>query len=151
MFSRIWRRSIWHPDSITPDEWKFRWLKRIWLPAYDLFAIAAGIWAAAFGSPILYHLLGDTGAVDALGIVFAGIATACLLGVAFPDLYKLEIASKILLVSALGAYAAAIVIFNAQGDSTSWFVAFVVLMTLPLPLFRLNLLGEEIKERREQE
>lgn len=151
MLSRIWRRSIWHPDSISPDEWKFRWLKRIWLPIYDFLAVGAGIWASIFGSPILYSLLGDSSTVDVLGLSFSLIAFACLLGVAFPDLYKLEIGSKILLISMLGAYAAAIVVFNAQGDSTSWFVAFIVLMTLPLPLFRLNLLGEEIKERRERE
>lgn len=151
MISRLWRRSIWHPDSISPEEWKYRWLKRVWLPVYDLFAIGAGIWAAIFGSSILYHLLGDTGAVDALGIAFAFVAFICLMGVIFPELYKIEIVGKIALIGMLGAYAGSIIAFNANGDSTSWFVAFIVVMTLPLPLFRLNLLGEEIKERRNQE
>lgn len=147
--ARLWRRSIWHPDSIPPEEWKYRWLKRVWLPIYDLFAIAAGFWAAAFGSPILYRLLGDGIAVDILGMMFAFVGTLCFLGIAFPSLYRIEIFGKILLIGMLGAYAAAIALFNANGDTTSWFVAFVVLMTLPLPFFRLNLLGEEIKERRE--
>jgi hypothetical protein len=152
MLRKFWRRSIWHPDSLPPEEWKYRWLKRIWLPAYDLLAIGAGIWAAAFGSPVLHRLLGENAfAMDALGIAFAIIATVCLAGVSFPGLYRLEIAGKAALVGLLGAYAGAVVLFNANGDITSWFVAFVILMTLPLPLFRLNLLGEEIKERRNEE
>lgn len=147
MFSRLWRQSIWHPDAVPPEEWKYRWLKRIWLPAYDLLAIAAGIWAAVAGSPLLYTMFGSGGTVDALGIAFAIAATVCLAGVAFPALYKVEILGKVLLVGMLGAYAAAITL----SDSDAWFVSYVVLMTLPLPLYRLNLLGEEIKERRNQE
>jgi hypothetical protein len=101
---------------------------------------------------VLHRLLGENAfAMDALGIAFAIIATVCLAGVSFPGLYRLEIAGKAALVGLLGAYAGAVVLFNANGDITSWFVAFVILMTLPLPLFRLNLLGEEIKERRNEE
>lgn len=147
-FRRLWRHSIWHPDSVQPEEWKYRWLLRIWLPLYDLMGIMAGVWAALFGSPVLYRLLGDTFMVDLLGVAFAIIAAVCMMGVIFPRVYRLEIVGKILLVAMLGGYAGAIVLFNTSNDITSWFVAFIVAMTLPLPLFRLNLLGEEIKERR---
>ena len=145
---RFWRRSIWHPDSVQPEEWKYRWLLRIWLPLYDLLGIMAGVWAALFGSPVLHRLLGDSVTVDVFGTSFAVISAICMFGVIFPRLYRMEIVGKIMLVALLGGYAGAIVLFNANDDITSWFVAFIVAMTLPLPLFRLNLLGEEIKERR---
>lgn len=144
------RHTIWHPDAIGVDEWKYRSLKRWWLPLYDLIAVLAGVWAFLYGSPILHRLFPAEYIVDVVGLVFAFVALVCLVAVVMPKLYKVEIVGKIVLVALLLSYAAAIVIFNAQGDITSWFVAFVVLLSIPLPMFRLGLLGEEIKERREE-
>lgn len=147
---RLWRASIWHPDAVPPDEWKFRSLKRVWLPVYDLLAIGAGVWAALFGSPVL-HSLFNKPMIDALGVLLAVVATVCLLGVAFPALWRWEIVGKTILVGLLGAYAASVVLFRTNPDPSSGFVAFVIVLALPLPIFRLTLLGEEIKERREEE
>lgn len=145
---RLWRASIWHPDAIPPDEWKYRSLKRFFLPVYDLLAVGAGIWAALFGSPVLHELF-DGQVIDVMGVLLATVATVCLLGVAFPRMWKWEIAGKVVLVALLGAYAAAVVLFRTNPDPGSGFVAFVIVLSLPLPVFRLALLGEEIKERRE--
>lgn len=147
---RLWRASIWHPDAMPPDEWKYRSLKRLWLPVYDLLAIGAGIWAALFGSPVLHELF-DGPVIDAMGILLTAVATVCLLGVIFPPLWRWEICGKVLLVALLGAYAAAVVLFRTNPDPGSGFVAFVIVLSLPLPIFRLTLLGEEIKERRDEE
>jgi hypothetical protein len=149
--TRLWAASIWHPQAVDPEEWKYRNLMRLWLPMYDLLAILAGIWAMLFGSPILHRLLGDDGYIDLVGGALAVISAVCLVGVVFPALARLEAWGKQVLVGLLGAYAGAIVIFNASGDITSWFVSFIVLMTLPLPLFRLAMLGEEKKESREDQ
>lgn len=145
---RLYRASIWHPDAIPPEEWKFRSLKRIWLPVYDLVAIGAGIWAALLGSPVL-HALFDEPVIDVLGYLLTAVATVCLFGVAFPRLWRWEIVGKVTLVGLLAAYAASVVLFRTNPDPSSGFVAFVIVLSLPLPIFRLTLLGEEIKERRE--
>lgn len=146
---RLWELSIWHPTAIEPDEWKFRNLMRVWLPIYDFLGIFAGLWAAGFGSPILHRLFPDGYTIDILGYALALISGVCMLGVVFPRIPRVETVGKMLLVGLLGSYAAAIGIFNASGEITSWFVVFIVLMVLPLPLFRLGMLGEEKKERRE--
>lgn len=147
---RLWRASIWHPDAIPPDEWKYRNLKRVWLPIYDIIAIGAGVWAAIFGSPLL-HSLFDGPVIDAMGITLAAVATVCLAGVVFPRLWKMEIAGKVTLMSLLGAYAFTVAMFRANPDPAAGFVAFVLVLAIPLPMFRLQLLGEEIKERRDEE
>lgn len=142
------RATIWHPDAISPDEWKYRDLKRVWLPAYDVLAICAGVWAALYGSPVLHELF-DEPVIDAMGVLLVIVATVCLLGVIFPKLWRWEICGKVLLIALIAAYAAAVVLFRSNPAPQSGFVAFVIILALPLPIFRLTLLGEEIKERRE--
>lgn len=146
----IARASIWHPDAIPPDEFKYRSLKRVWLPLYDGVAVGAGLWAAAFGSPLL-HSLFDAQVIDVMGILLAAVATVCFLGVAFPALWRVEIAGKVTLMALLGSYAFAVALFRTNPDPAAGFVAFILALALPLPLFRLTLLGEEIKERRDEE
>lgn len=145
----LWRASIWHPDAIPPEEWKYRSLKRVWLPVYDLVTIGAGIWATLFGSPVLYELFGEP-VIDAMGMLLTLVAAICLFGVAFPRLWRWEIGGKALLVALLAAYAGAVVLFRANPAASAGFVAFIIVLALPLPSFRLILLGEEIKERREE-
>lgn len=146
----LWRETVWHPDAIPPDEWKFRSLKRLWLPVYDVIAVLAGIWATAFGSPILHRLF-DENVIDLMGMTLTVAAAVCLLGVAFPRLWRVEIAGKVILVALLGGYAIAVMFFRANPDPSAGFIVFVLLLALPAPLFRLSLLGEEIKERRDDE
>ncbi len=143
---RLWRASIWHPDAIPPDEWKFRNLKRVWLPLYDLIAVFAGIQAIAYGSTMLNRLF-HPDMVDLLGMALTLTASVCFLGVAFPALWRIEIVGKIVLVSLIAAYVVAIIVF-AKPPGPSLFVVGMLTFGLPLAFFRLKLLGEEIKERR---
>ena len=148
MRSLVWlyRASIWHPDAIPPDEWKFRSLKRVWIPLYDLVAAGAGIWALFFGSPILHRLFAN-GVVDFAGGVFAVSALVCLAGISFPRLWRVEIIGKLILLALLGTYAVCVAIFRSNPDQSALFVCFILVLAIPLPLFRLTLLGEEIKDR----
>lgn len=143
---RVWRASIWHPDAIPPDEWKYRNLKRVWLPAYDFVAIGAGVWAVLFGSPLL-HSLFDKPVIDLMGLTLALVATVCLLGAAFPRLWRVQLGGKIVLLALLGLYAFIVAVFRTNPDPAAGFVVFVLVLALPLPAFGLELLGEEIKER----
>jgi len=144
--ARVFAASIWHPDAIPSDEWKYRNLKRVWLPVYDLIAILAGITAAVQGSPILNRLFNEQ-LVGSLGVALAVVATVCLAGVAFPRLWAGEIIGKTLLVGLVAAYATTILVFPAT-LTPNHLVVLMLAVSLPLPLFRLGLLGEEHKERR---
>lgn len=142
----LWRASIWHPDAIPPDEWKFRNLKRVWLPLYDMIAIFAGVQAVLFGSTILNRLFPPS-LVDLLGVILTIVATVCLGGVAFPRLWVVEIIGKVLLVGLVAGYVTTILMFS-ENPGPNLFVVGMLTFGLPLAFFRLNLLGEEFKERR---
>jgi len=145
MLRRLWRASIWHPATIPPDEWKYRNLKRVWLPLYDLIAVFAGVQAVAFGSELLNRIFGPA-AVDLLGCLFTATAVVCLLGVSFPSLWRVEIVGKVMLVGMVAGYVTAILFFS-RPPGPSLFVVGMLAFGLPLAMFRLNLLGEELKER----
>ncbi|GAA4774731.1 hypothetical protein [Microbacterium gilvum] len=147
LLRRLWRASIWHPEAIPADEWKFRNLKRVWLPLYDCIAIYAGIQAMLYGSTLLNRLFPPEW-VDSLGLLFTFVATVALLGVAFPRLYAVEIAGKVVLVGLVAGYVAAIIFFSRSPEPNT-FVVGMLAFGLPLAMFRLNLLGEEMKERRQ--
>lgn len=142
----LWRRTIWHPRAIPPEEWKFRNLKRVWLPIYDLIAIWAGVQAVAYGSSILNRLFPPS-LVDVLGVALAVAATVCLAGVIFPHLWKVEIVGKVLLVGLIAGYITMILLFG-ENPGPNLFVVGMLTFGLPLAFFRLSLLGEEWKERK---
>ena len=146
MLGRLWRASIWHPEAIPPDEWKFRNLKRVWLPLYDLIAVFAGVQAVLFGSDLLNRIF-DPVAVYLLGGVFITVSLTCLYGVSFPRAWAVEIVGKVILVGMIAGYITAILFF-ARPPGPSLFVVGMLAFGLPLAMFRLNLLGEELKERR---
>lgn len=138
---RLWAASIWHPSAIGPREQKYRSLKRVWLPAYDLVALLAGITAALYGSRLLDRIYGDF--TDVIGGFFSFIALVCLAGVSFPRLWAVEIIGKSILVGMVVAYAFAIVLSPSPEQ-----LAVFLLLPLPLPLFRLELLATEWADRR---
>lgn len=146
MLRRLLRATIWHPSAIPPDEWKFRNLKRVWLPLYDVIAIFAGVQAVLFGSDLLNRIFAPV-LVDVLGGVFIVVACVCLLGVSFPRLWRVEIVGKVILVGMIAGYITAILSFS-RPPGPSLFVVGMLAFGLPLAMFRLNLLGEELKERR---
>lgn len=144
---RLWRATIWHPDALPPDEWKYRSIKRVWLPIYDLIVIGAGLWATAFGSPLLHRLFPED-VIDLAGMGFAVAGMVCLMGVIFPAFWKVELAGKLVVLLLLSVYGACVAIFPTQPNASSGFVVFILALgTLP-PFIRLSILGEELKERR---
>lgn len=146
MFKRLFAASIWAHGAIPVDEWKFRNLKRVWLPLYDVIAIYAGLQAVLYGSTILNRLF-EPFVVDVLGVAMTFIATVCLAGVAFPRLWAIEMVGKTLLVALVIGYVTTILLFS-ESPTPNLFVIGMLTWGLPLAFFRLNLLGEELKERR---
>ena len=150
MIRRLWAATVWAAGTVpVGDPW--RNAKRIWLPCFNVTMILAGIHAVVFGSRLLDRLYGD--ATDLIGAVFALVAAACLAGVAFPRLWLVEMVGKILLVSMIVGYCAAIVISPspeqlAAKEAPSWFAVTMLLGLVYFPLARLDRLIDEWVNRR---
>ncbi|WP_314429564.1 hypothetical protein [Microbacterium lacticum] len=150
MIGRLGSASVWAAGVVpTDDPW--RNAKRIWLPVFDVIMIASGINAIVFGSRLLDRLYGDF--TDVIGAAFVLVAAACLIGVGWPRMWPVEIVGKILLVSMIVGYVAAIILSPspeqlAAKEAPSWFVASMLLGLTTFPLARLDrLLDEWIKRR----
>jgi len=146
---RLFRASIWYPDAIPVDEWKTRNQKRVWWPLYDGIVMAMGLWAIGFGSPLMHRLFTNT-IIDIAGGTLFLAGVVCSLGVAFPRLWRMELIGKSVVFTLLVVYAGLVGIFSVYPAYENGFVVLgLVLMCLPA-LMRLDLLGEEIKERRDE-
>lgn len=143
----LFRASIWHPDAMPPDEWKFRSLKRTWLPLYDLIVIGAGLWATAFGSPLLHRLFAEA-VIDIAGIGLAVAGMVCLVGVIFPAFLHVEYIGKLTVLFLLAIYGGCVAFFPTRPDPQAGFVVFILALSIIPPLIRLSIIGEEFKERR---
>jgi RsiW-degrading membrane proteinase PrsW (M82 family) len=145
---RLRGHTIWATGAIPIEEWKYRNLMRVWLPFSDLIAVVAGINATLYGSRLLNRVLGEH-LTDAVGLFFAGVALASFVGVAIPKLYKLEAVATLVLVGLVVAYMGAILFFPSEpSEPPNWFIVTMLGYGLPLACFRLNLIGEDVKERR---
>lgn len=150
--ARIASASIWAPGALDHEPKKFRSLWRVWLPLYDILAVVAGILAALFGSQILFHVFGYV-LVPILGVAFAAASFVAFLGVAFPRLWRVEVAAKCVMIGMVVGYVFCILFLPsdrqiASQGTPAFFVACMLLVGLPLVAFRLSMLSEEWFERR---
>lgn len=149
---RLLSRTVWAKGALDHEPKKFRSLWRVWLPAYDLFAIGAGVSAVVHGSTLLNRIFGEV-LTDIAGWGFTAVALSCLICVSFPALWKLEMVSKSVLVGMVVAYIYCILFLPtpaqiAASGAPNYFVGFMLAFGLPLALFRLNQLADEQYERR---
>lgn len=147
LFRRIGRASIWHNDAIPADEWKYRNFKRVVLPVYDLLVVFAGASAVIWGMPSFREIYPEP-VVDAIGWLLITVATICLLGVSFPRLYLVEMFGKAILIGIITAYLIALFGLAIQGVGAREFVMVVVSMTMPVPVYRMGMLGTEYRDRK---
>lgn len=143
----LYRNSIWNPDAIQPEEFKYRNLKRLWLPLFDLLSILVGVLGVAYGSRILNELYPES-LVDGLSLTFILASIVAGVGIIFPKLWIPEVIGKITMLGLLGGYSTAIWVSFFQGNVESGFVAAMLMYPVLFPLFRLDILGEEVKQRR---
>lgn len=150
---RIATASVWWPGALDAEPKKYRSLKRLWLPLYDVVALMNGILAAVFGSRILDQIFGT--ATDLVGGIFAAVALICLIGVSFPRLWRIEFAGKVLLIGMVVGYIVCILAFPSPEqlelkEAPSFFVSGMLVFGLPLACFGLDLLTREEFDRRVQ-
>ena len=144
------RGTVWEKGALDEEPKKYRPLVRVWLPIYDGIAIAAGIFAVLFGSQLLDRIYGD--ATDLIGGVFSLIAFTCLIGVAYPANWKLEVGAKIVMLSMLFSYVVAVLVSPspaqlAYAQGPSWFAAAMLCWGVPMAGFRLTQLAIEEFDR----
>lgn len=147
MFKYLYRHSIWHPQALDPEEFKYRHLKRVWLPLFDFLSVLVGALGLVYGSTLLNALF-TRSVIEFFSGVFIVASVVAFLGVVFPALWLPEMAGKLLMLSLLGAYSLSVWIGFFSGDVYSGFVAAVLVYPVLFPLFRLQVLGEEVKQRR---
>lgn len=143
----LYSHSIWHPEALDPEEFKYRHLKRMWLPLFDLLSILVGALAFAYGSTVLNSLY-PREFISAVAIGFTVASFVALVGVSFPALWVPEVLGKLVIMTLLGSYSVSIWASFLHGNVESGFVAAVLMYPILFPLFRLQLLGEEVKQRR---
>ena len=146
LLQRVYRQTIWHPDAVEDDAFKYRNLRRIWLPLFDALSIWIGFLAVQYGSLILNKF--PVIVVDVAGSIFTIAATLALVGVVFPRLFLAEIVGKVVMVSLLGTYSVIIWASFLAGEVQSGFVAGMLMLPLILPFAVLQIRGEEIKQRK---
>lgn len=144
---RIWALTIWHPDAIPAHEGELaRDLKRYVLPLFDVVIVIMGLVAIDAGMPsfdILYNIHLSAAASHVL--LAAGLFAAA--GVVFPRLWLAEALGKIVIVTIVGGYAAALWALAAQGVGSRAFIASALTAIVILPGWNLIRLGRERARR----
>lgn len=145
----LWRRTIWHPDAIPLDAAYIYVspLKRIVLPAYDLVIFWLGLAGLVQGLRSVSSVLPHPGpGVFYFVLVLAGLA--CLIGCAFPGLWRLEIGGKILIVALLTGIGITMIYAGLTfPDHTGVTITPLIAGLLLPPLYRLWTLGRELSDR----
>lgn len=135
---RVALASVWAPGAL-PDKTKSeREALRVIFPVFDLLMIAAGWFGYVFVVPALSEVFSNR-LVDGLCVFFSAVAATCLVGVAFPCLWRIELYAKEVLLALLIGFVATLgaIISGATGlhpgpsvDSRWYFVPFVLLAAL---------------------
>ena len=147
LLQRVYRQTIWHPDAVPDAEFKYRNLRRVWLPLFDALSIWIGFLAVQYGSNLLNEMF-PVVVIDSAGSIFTLAATLALVGVVFPRLFLAEIVGKVVMVSLLGTFSVIIWASFLAGEAESGFVAGMLMLPLILPFAVLQISGEEIKQRK---
>lgn len=146
--SPLGRASIWHPDAIPASEGELaRDVKRWVLPPLDAALIIGSILGLNGGMPSLAIVYNDA-VSSAAAVAVLVFAVGCLIGVSFPRLWVLEMASKCGLVFVLVTYATLLLGLAAGGHESRGFVAGVTAAVSIVPLWRIVWLGREYRRRK---
>jgi len=143
----LWRATIWAKGAIPVEEWKYRSLKRVWLPIVDLLFILGGLSAVRFGVPAINNFFPDD-VVNLWGYTLAAVAVVCLVGVAFVRLWWLEAAAKCVLLGLMAMYIVALLTLTRAGESNRGFVFVIATIAIIILMVRLSIIGSEWSERR---
>jgi hypothetical protein len=116
------------------------------LPAFDFVLVIMGWSAVKLGMPTFDIVLNaHISMISAWALLIAAITA--LVGLAFPRLWVLEAAGKLLMVLVLAGYATGLWVLVSQGADGRGFVAGALTALLLLPLWNLRRIGRERQAR----
>lgn len=123
---RIFEASVWAPNGVRAEDWRFRNIFRVVLPLSDVLFFYFGYIGWRNGLTSVATSAGD----EWQTIWSAGIAIAAVIafvGVAFPRLWLLELMGKIPLISFITVY---IVVITTNGVANDRILAVSGLMVI---------------------
>lgn len=145
---RVWAETIWAPGAIAVWEGQAaRDLKRVILPTLDLLLILMGVYAVRRGMPS-FEIVWDAHLSSMAAWALLLSAVAAFLGIVFPKLWPLEASGKIVILSVLVGYSAALGWLDFIGEGDRGFVAFALASMALLPGWNLIRLGRERRLRK---
>jgi hypothetical protein len=132
------QQSIWGRDSVSEQDDRLATLLRVYLPFLDVVVVAFGIAGYHAGVPSIENTTGPYYA-KYWSLLIAITGLSCLVGVAFPHrLWRLELASKSILVSLLVVYIGALgYLAFIENNPRYAALAIIMLAILPLPVWRV--------------
>lgn len=142
----LYLMSIWHPDAIPKNEWKYRNQKRVMFPAIDVLFILGGFSAAKYGIPAISEFFPDS-FVDGFAYILSIAGLVCLIGVSFPRLWAIELGGKSVALSLLVGYILSLLILTAAGEGNRGFVLIIACIASSIIIWRISLLGSEWQDR----
>jgi hypothetical protein len=136
---KLWSKTVWAPDGVRAEDWRFRGIFRFVLPLTDLFFLFFGAAGWANGVGTVERATGSdwqTGWSAAIAVS----ALCALIGVVFPALWSLELGGKIPLIGLVTVYIATL-LFRGVVDGRVLATAGLILILILLPIWRVGDLG----------
>ena len=146
MFKRLFAASIWASGNIRPEDWRFRGIFRVVLPVGNLIFLYFGVVGFARGVGSVTDATNTTYAAFWSGAI-ALASLACLVGVAFPKLGKLELGAKIVLIGLVASYVAVLTArsFEVPGSQAT---AGLMSALIVLPVWRVLDPGFQLRKQK---
>ncbi len=144
----IGRATIWHRDAIPEHEGEIaREVKRYLLPLLDVALILGAFFGVRGGMPTLAAVYSDTVSFTGAAAVLV-FAVGCLIGVAFPSLWLLELVSKCGLGFVLATYGVLLMVAAAGDAPARGIVAGACIGVAGVVVWRIFWLSREYRRRR---
>lgn len=148
--TRLGRASIWYPSAI-PHDAGHRYespIKRVFLPAYDLIIL----WLGLGGLVVPLQAVGQALPMPWPNVLYIALAAAgivCFFGIAFPRLWRMEIAGKVAILGLLAMLVVSMILagITIPGHTGITITPIMIGLMIP-PLIRLWTLGSELGDRR---
>ena len=144
--NQLFKKTIWASDAIPAGEWKYRNLKRIMFPVIDVLLFTSGLFAVLYGIPAISEVF-DRAIVNVFSTLLMISAFLAFMGVAFPYLWKTQVAAKSVILGLLTTYLGTLILLAFNGDPFRWFSIFIVLGTMSPIIWQISFLGAEFQVR----
>lgn len=150
-WERFKRQLVWHPINTDPTDDE-KWTVRVWLPLYDCLAVLAGVFAFQIGTPLLAALF-PVWVVHVASSVFVLAGLVTLAGVTMPQLWRVEIAGKIMMSFLMTTYAFLVLTFPSANANNAFVTVILIMATWGIypRLTRLFIRGARREAERERE